>query len=77
MLRYVDVLIYGLLLGWCISRFGCTLIHDHPGQIVSSDFWFAVGPWPDGTFRHDLGLYEWVYTLCFAIPICKVRCTTS
>lgn len=68
---WADVLAYGLLAGFTIGRVGCAVVHDHPGVIASSDAWLAVGPWPDGAWRYDLGLIElsllalacgWVYT---------------
>jgi phosphatidylglycerol---prolipoprotein diacylglyceryl transferase len=63
LLVYADLLIYGLLVGWVFGRLGCSLVHDHPGKIASPAAWLAVGPWPDGTLRHDLGLYELVFTV--------------
>ena len=64
--RYADVIAYGLLLAFSIGRIGCALVHDHPGAVVSPDAWLAVGPWPDGTFRFDLGLTELLLVL---VPI--------
>lgn len=66
---YADATIYGLLVGWCFGRAGCSLVHDHPGGIVPEGTFMAVGPWPDGTFRYDLGLVEFLYavTLCSLI----------
>jgi phosphatidylglycerol:prolipoprotein diacylglycerol transferase len=71
MRAWADVLAYGLLAGFTIGRVGCSVVHDHPGTTASPDAWLAVGPWPDGTWRYDLGLVEmsvlaiacaWVYT---------------
>ncbi len=53
---WADVLAYGLLAGFTIGRVGCSIVHDHPGAL--SESWLAVGPWPDGTHRWDLGLLE-------------------
>jgi phosphatidylglycerol:prolipoprotein diacylglycerol transferase len=53
-----DALTAGLLVGFSIGRLGCTLVHDHPGIAVPPGTVLAVGPWPDGTFRYDLGLLE-------------------
>lgn len=55
---YADVLMFGLLAGFTIGRLGCTLVHDHPGRVVDAGSLLAVGPWPDGTYRYDLGLIE-------------------
>jgi phosphatidylglycerol:prolipoprotein diacylglycerol transferase len=58
--RCADMLVYGLLAGFCFGRLGCALVHDHPGRIASPDTWLAVGPWPGpaGVYRYDLGLLE-------------------
>ena len=39
------------------------MVHDHPGAQVDPQSLLAVGPWPDGTFRYDLGLVEFVLLL--------------
>ena len=52
--RYADVFAFGLPFGKWIGRIGCFLIHDHPG--TATDFFLGV-QYPDGTIRHDLGLY--------------------
>lgn len=62
---YADATIFGLLLGWCFGRMGCSLVHDHPGKVVPEGTFLAVGPWPDGTWRYDLGLLE----LMFAVTL--------
>ncbi len=60
-LVYTDMLIYGLLVGFTMGRLGCSLVHDHPGSIVDASHILAVGPWPDGQYRLDLGLLEFMY----------------
>lgn len=60
-LVYADMLIYGLLVGFTMGRLGCSLVHDHPGSVVDASHILAVGPWPDGQFRLDLGLLEFLY----------------
>jgi len=60
-LVYLDMLCYGLLVGFTMGRLGCSLVHDHPGSIVDPNFLLAVGPWPDGQYRLDLGLLEFMY----------------
>lgn len=53
-MEYADVLIWGLPWGCGVGRIGCFLIHDHPGTLTH----FVLGVnYPDGTTRHDLGLY--------------------
>jgi phosphatidylglycerol:prolipoprotein diacylglycerol transferase len=62
---YADATIFGLLAGWCFGRTGCSLVHDHPGKVVPEGTFLAVGPWPDGSWRYDLGLVE----LMFAVSL--------
>jgi phosphatidylglycerol---prolipoprotein diacylglyceryl transferase len=55
-------------LAWVFGRTGCSMVHDHPGNL--SDAWFAVRwPVPGGGFvgRYDLGLYEMVLTIPLAV----------
>ena len=53
--QYADAMVYGLPVGIGIGRIGCFLIHDHPGTLTH----FILGiKYPDGSVRHDLGLYE-------------------
>ena len=73
-LPYTDCLIVGLAVGWFFGRLGCSIVHDHPG--VHTDFFLGVR-FPDGA-RHDLGLYEWLYTVAmlavlFSIPRWRLR----
>jgi phosphatidylglycerol---prolipoprotein diacylglyceryl transferase len=76
---YADATIYGLLLGWVFGRAGCALVHDHPGKVVPEGTFLAVGPWPDGTWRYDLGLLEFFFALTlmlvlyFAVDVHKKR----
>lgn len=53
-IEYADALIWGLPWGCGIGRLGCFLIHDHPGTLTHS---FLGVQYPDGSVRHDLGLY--------------------
>lgn len=52
--QYTDAMVFGLPFGLWIGRIGCFLIHDHPG--TATDFILGV-EYPDGTVRHDHGLY--------------------
>lgn len=65
LLVYIDALVYGFVVGFTFGRLGCSLVHDHPGTLLANlPTWaqgLAVGPWPDGNFRLDLGLLEFVY----------------
>lgn len=66
---YADATIFGLLLGWCFGRAGCSLVHDHPGKVVPEGTFMAVGPWPDGTWRYDLGLLELIFALTLMLTV--------
>ena len=68
-LVYLDMLCYGLLVGFTMGRLGCSLVHDHPGSIVDSTHILAVGPWPDGQYRLDLGLLEFMYLVPIVLYI--------
>jgi phosphatidylglycerol:prolipoprotein diacylglycerol transferase len=59
-----EVLLQALVVGWLFGRLGCTLVHDHVG--TPSSFWLAIR-FPDGP-RHDLGLYEFLYTSLVLFP---------
>ncbi len=66
---YLDPLALGTAVGWSIGRFGCFLVHDHPG--VKTDFFLAVD-FPGGP-RHDLGLYDMFVLLGIAGVLYVVR----
>jgi phosphatidylglycerol---prolipoprotein diacylglyceryl transferase len=68
---YADATIFGLVLGWCFGRLGCALVHDHPGKVVPEGTFLAVGPWPDETWRYDLGLLECIFAVCLMTFIYK------
>ena len=53
-IEYADVILWGLPWGCGVGRIGCFLIHDHPGTLSHS---LLAMKYPDGTARHDLGLY--------------------
>jgi phosphatidylglycerol:prolipoprotein diacylglycerol transferase len=61
-LRYADAVALGLVVGWIFGRTGCFSAHDHPG--LHTTFFLAVR-YPDGP-RHDLGLYELLFTIVMA-----------
>lgn len=62
-LSYMDVTCYAFPFGWFFGRMGCFSAHDHPGTF--SNFLLAV-KFPNGS-RHDLGLYEALYTVFICI----------
>ena len=66
-LMWCDLGAWGLTFAWMFGRIGCASVHDHPG--AETDFFLAVSGWPDGTTRHDLGLYEaiWWVVICATV----------
>ncbi|MBN1947161.1 MAG: prolipoprotein diacylglyceryl transferase [Bradymonadales bacterium] len=66
MLREVDIILEAFVVGWIFGRAGCTLAFDHPGLVT--DFFLGM-PYPeDGLVRHNLGFYEFLYTLGVLFP---------
>lgn len=66
---HADPIAFGFPFAWTIARFGCFSAHDHIG--VPSDFFLAVD-FPGGA-RHDLGLYEALYTAVIAATFFLLR----
>lgn len=66
---HADAIVFGFPVGWTFGRLGCFTAHDHIGS--RSDFWLAVN-FPDGA-RHDLGLYEALWTLVIAVAFFALR----
>lgn len=56
---YADCVGYGMAAAWFFGRLGCFAIHDHPGR--TTNFFLGV-QYPWGA-RHDLGLYEALWSL--------------
>lgn len=63
-LIYAECILQGLVVGWIFGRLGCTIVFDHPGQL--SNFFLAFQH-PDGA-RHNLGFYEFLFTLLILLP---------
>ncbi len=66
-LAYADVFVRGIVAAWVFGRMGCSFAHDHPGS--RSDFFLAV-QYPGGA-RHDLGFYEFLFTLLLLYPVTR------
>jgi phosphatidylglycerol:prolipoprotein diacylglycerol transferase len=64
-----DAIAVGWSAGWFFGRLGCTIAHDHPGR--HTDFFLAVR-YPDGP-RHDLGFYEWLFTMGLIVLVFSLR----
>jgi phosphatidylglycerol:prolipoprotein diacylglycerol transferase len=62
--KEADLLIQGMVVAWVFGRFGCSVSGDHPGP--RTRVWWAY-PYPDGP-RHNMGLYELVFTLVVLVP---------
>lgn len=62
---YLDRAWFAFSIGWIFARMGCATIHDHPG--IHTDFFLGL-QFPDGV-RHDLGLYELLFTMFVLVPI--------
>jgi phosphatidylglycerol:prolipoprotein diacylglycerol transferase len=66
---FADSLAYGLAIGWMFGRLGCFSAHDHPGRFTS--FFLGV-QYPEGA-RHDLGLYEAIWSAGMAILFWRMQ----
>ena len=67
LLRFADLIAFGLPLGWFFGRLGCSVVHDHIGK--KTDFFLGMA-FPHGYgdaagVRHELGFYE----VLFMIPV--------
>jgi phosphatidylglycerol:prolipoprotein diacylglycerol transferase len=64
LLPYANAVCFALPFGWLFGRLGCFVVHDHPGKVT--DFFMAVDEYhfgaPPFQPRHDLGLYEVLYS---------------
>ncbi len=68
---HADTIAWAFPFSWTIARIGCFSVHDHKG--ISSDFWLAVDfPLPLGP-RHDLALYEVIWTGLIALAFYWMR----
>jgi phosphatidylglycerol:prolipoprotein diacylglycerol transferase len=65
MLALADAWCFAIPFAWFFARMGCFVVHDHPG--VASDFLLAVDNYDGrGVPRHDLGLYEVLWSAAVA-----------
>ena len=74
--RHADVIMYGFPFGWIFGRLGCFVVHDHIGAVTSFPLGMyfpehtlhtAQGTWAEPAIRHELGLYEAIWTAGIAI----------
>lgn len=70
--RHADVIAFGFPFGWLFGRLGCASVHDHVGAQTSfflgmyfpkGELRLATGEIAPAAVRHELGLYEAIYTL--------------
>jgi len=66
--KLLDAFAQGIAVGWIFGRLGCTTAHDHPGAYT--DFFLGVR-YPDGA-KHDLGFYEFLFTLFMIYPVSRL-----
>ena len=62
--KYVDSFTYAFPFGWILGRMGCFIAYDHPGRPTR---FFLGQMYKDGVVRHNLGLYEAIYSVGIAI----------
>jgi phosphatidylglycerol:prolipoprotein diacylglycerol transferase len=62
--RYMDLIAYALPTGWFFGRMGCFVAYDHPGRETT---FFLGQQYSDHVVRHNLGLYEALFTLPLAL----------
>ncbi len=62
LMKICDATMYGLATGWLFGRLGCFTAHDHPGTPTSFFLGVDYGTHGPGGVRHDLGLYEAMFT---------------
>jgi phosphatidylglycerol:prolipoprotein diacylglycerol transferase len=62
--READLFIQAVFLGWVFGRLGCAIVGDHPGP--RTELWFGY-PYEAGR-RHNLGLYELLFTAGVIVP---------
>lgn len=71
-LTYLEPMLFGFVPAWVIARFGCTIAFDHPGRTTSFFLGMADG---SGIVRHNLGLYEALWTIVIAVILYALKNT--
>jgi phosphatidylglycerol:prolipoprotein diacylglycerol transferase len=70
MLPFIETIAVGLAAGWPLGRLGCSIAHDHPGK--TTDFFLAFDHPQQGPI-HDLGFYEFLFSLVVLALVMVVR----
>jgi len=65
-LPYIEAILFGFVPAWILGRLGCTMAFDHPG--VATDFFMGMTD-RFGIVRHNLGLYEMLWTVLVAAAL--------
>ncbi len=62
--RYLDLIAWAFPAAWTLGRMGCAVAYDHPGYATS---FFLGQRYLDHVVRHNLGLYEALFSLVLAV----------
>ncbi len=69
-LPYLEAMLFGFVPAWVVARMGCTTAFDHPGR--TTDFFLGMAD-GSGVVRHNLGLYEAMWTLVIVVILYALR----
>lgn len=67
---YLEAGFFGFVPVWILGRLGCTIAFDHPG--LPTDFFLGMAD-SAGVVRHNLGLYEMLYTVLLTAVLYGLR----
>jgi phosphatidylglycerol---prolipoprotein diacylglyceryl transferase len=62
-----EIIVQALVVGWIFGRAGCFVAYDHPGALTDFPLGEVYGV--GGEVRHNLGLYEMLYTALVLTPV--------
>ena len=69
-LPYLEAILFGFVPAWAVARLGCTTAFDHPGR--KTDFFLGMAD-GSGIVRHNLGLYEAMWTIVIVAILYALR----
>jgi phosphatidylglycerol:prolipoprotein diacylglycerol transferase len=67
---YLEAGFFGFVPVWILGRLSCTIVFDHPGR--PTDFFLGMAD-SAGMVRHNLGLYEMLYTVLLTAVLYGLR----
>jgi len=70
LLPYYEAILFGFVPVWILGRLGCTITFDHPG--TPTDFFLGMAD-SAGVVRHNLGLYEMLWTIAITLVLYGLR----